>query len=80
MLVSAAAIVAPMLTDLSGLVPEARAAEEAKTDKKDNIGYIKPECNGCQVCTIFFSVCLAVNNRVCWCDTKGFDRSAAQRG
>ena len=76
-LVSAAVAAAPLLKDLSGLIPEAKAAEEPKAAEKGDTD-INPKCNGCQVCTIFFSVCLTLNNRVCWCDTKGCDRSAVQ--
>ena len=56
----------------------AKAAKETEATKEDNIDYIDPICNGCQVCTIFFSVCLTLNDRVCWCDLKGSDRSTVQ--
>jgi hypothetical protein len=68
-LVSAAGVaVAPLLTNLSGPVPGAKAAEEPKTVKKENIDWDDLKCRGCQMCTIFYSNCLAVNNRVCWCE------------
>jgi hypothetical protein len=68
--VSAAGVAAvPLLTDLSGLLPEAEAAEVVKTGKKENTGYDNPKCKGCQMCTIFYSNCLTLNNRVCWCET-----------
>jgi hypothetical protein len=79
MLVSAAAVAAPLLTDLSGLVPEAKAVEEAKADKKGNIDHIDPKCNGCQVCTIFFSNCLILNNRRCWCEPAGGENGEEDR-
>ena len=78
MLISAVAVAAPMLTDLSGLVPEAKPAEEAKEAKKDNIDYDDAKCKGCQVCTIFFSNCLLLNNRVCWCESSVSGQSMAQ--
>lgn len=69
MLVSAAGVVAaPLLTNLSDLAPEAKAAEEVKPAKRDDAGEDNPKCKGCQMCTIFYSNCLALNNRVCWCD------------
>jgi hypothetical protein len=71
MLVSAAGVAAPLLTSLADLAPEAGAAEEPKAAKEDNADYSNPECNGCQVCTIFYSNCLAVNNRLCWCEAAG---------
>jgi hypothetical protein len=69
MLVSAAGVVAaPLLTNLSDLAPEAKAAEEVKRAKRNDAGEDNPKCKGCQMCTIFYSNCLALNNRVCWCD------------
>ena len=68
MLVSSMAVAAPMLTNLSDLVPEAKAAEEVKTAKKENTIYDDTKCEGCQVCRIFFSNCRELNNRVCWCE------------
>ena len=77
-LISAAGVaVAPLLTNLPDLVPEAKAAEEPKIAKKENIDCDNPKCRGCQMCTIFFSNCLAVNNRVCWCEPARSDRSVA---
>ena len=78
MLVSAAGVAAPLLINLSVLVPEAKAAEEAKADKKYNTDYTNPKCKGCRMCTIFFSNCLAVNDRVCWCEPARSGRSVAQ--
>lgn len=77
LLISAAVVAAPMLTDLSGLFAEAKPAEEAKESQKDNIDYDDAKCKGCQLCTIFFSNCLLLNNRVCWRESAGSDRSAA---
>ena len=77
MLVSAAAVAAPMLTDLSGLVPEAGSAEEPKEAKKGDVDFNNSKCNGCQICTIYFSNCLALNNRICWRETADSDRSPA---
>jgi hypothetical protein len=69
MLVSAAGVVAaPLLTNITDLVPKAKAAGEVKTAKKDNAVYDNPKCKGCQMCTIFYSNCLTLNNRVCWCE------------
>jgi hypothetical protein len=69
MFVSAAGVVAtPLLTNLSDMVPEARAAKEVNPAKKENAGYDNPKCKGCQMCTIFYSNCLTLNNRVCWCE------------
>ena len=76
-LLSSVALAAPLLTDLTYLIPESEAAINTKPDQKSNEDDINPKCDGCQVCTIFFSVCLTVNNRVCWCDVKGNDRSGA---
>lgn len=78
MLVSAAAVTAPLLTNLSGLVPKAKAFKEVKTVKNGDNDYINPKCDGCQVCTIFFSVCLTLNDRVCWCEPARSDLSMAQ--
>ena len=78
MLVSAAAVTAPLLTNLSDLVPEAKPVEGAKKSKKIDTDYINPKCEGCQVCAIFFSDCLTLNNRVCWCETAGPERSVVQ--
>ena len=77
MLVSAAAVAVPLLTDLSGLIPEDGTAAEAKEAKKSNADFDNSKCNGCQVCTIYFSNCLALNNRICWCENAGSDQSAA---
>jgi hypothetical protein len=72
MLVSAAGVVAaPLLTNLSDLVPEGKAAEEVKATEKENTDYDNPRCRGCQMCTIFYSNCLTLNNRVCWCEPAG---------
>jgi len=66
MLVSAAGVaVAPLLTNLP---PDAKTAEEVKAGKKEHTDCDKPKCKGCQVCTILFSNCLILNNRVCWCE------------
>jgi hypothetical protein len=78
MLISAMGVAAPLLTNLSDLAPEAKAAEEPKPAKKDNADYTDPKCKGCQVCTIFFSNCLAVNNRLCWCEPARSERSEVQ--
>lgn len=66
MLISALGVAAPLLTNLAVLVSESKEALEAKAAKKENSDYANPKCKGCQLCTIFFSNCLAVNNRVCW--------------
>jgi hypothetical protein len=71
MLVSAAVVATPLLPNLLVLVPEAKAAEEPKAAKKDNADYTNPKCSGCQMCTIFYSNCLAINNRLCWCEAAG---------
>jgi len=68
MLASAVVVAAPLLTNLSGLVPDADAAEEAKAANIDKTGYTNSKCKGCQMCTIFYSNCLTLNNRVCWCE------------
>lgn len=72
-LIGSVAVAAPLLIDLSNLGPKAKAAKE------NDIDYIYPDCNGCQVCTIFFSNCRALNNRVCWCEPAGSDRSVVKR-
>jgi hypothetical protein len=70
MLVSTAGIAAAsLLTNLSKLAPEAEAAVEVKPAKKENTDYDNPKCKGCQMCMIFYSNCLALNNRVCWCES-----------
>lgn len=66
--VSAAAVSAPVLTNLTGLVSDAEAVEVEKMAEKDDAGHIHPDCSGCQVCTIFFSNCHALNGRHCWCN------------
>jgi hypothetical protein len=72
-LMSAAGIAAPLLTNHSALASEPRVTEDAKAANKSHADYQDPKCNGCQVCRIFFSNCLAVNNRLCWCDPAGSD-------
>lgn len=64
----AAAVSAPLLGNLSVLVPEAGTAEVAAPAGREDMEFDHSRCSGCQVCTIFFSVCPTVNNRVCWCD------------
>jgi hypothetical protein len=69
MLVSAAGVAgAPLLTNLPHLTPDAKAAAEVKAANKENADCDNPKCKGCQVCTILFSNCLFLNNRVCWCE------------
>ena len=77
-LLSAVGVAAPLLTNLSGLVPESKANKEAKAAKKGHTDYVNPKCKGCQVCTIFFSVCLTLNHQLCWCEPARFDRSVVQ--
>ncbi len=77
MLLSAAGVTVPLLTDLSGLVPKAKGSEEAKPAGKHNEGYTDPRCSGCRVCTIFYSNCLTLNNRLCWCETAKIDGSGS---
>jgi hypothetical protein len=48
---------------------EAKAAEVAAAVAEKPFDHDHSKCNGCQVCTILYSDCLAVNNRVCWCGT-----------
>jgi len=69
-IVGAAAVSVPFLGNLSVLVPEAKAAEAPAPAPKDGLEFDDSRCRGCQVCTIFFSVCSTVNNRVCWCEHK----------
>ena len=65
MFISAAGVAAaPLLTRLPDLVPVAVATEMPKPAVDH--GNIK--CRGCQLCTIFYSNCLALNDRVCWRD------------
>jgi hypothetical protein len=78
MIVSAAAVTAPLLPNLLVPVPEAKPVEEIKTPKKVDTDYSNPKCEGCQVCTIFFSDCLTLNNRVCWCESARSDQSVAR--
>jgi hypothetical protein len=78
MLLSAAGVAVSLLTDLLGLVPKAKGSEEAKPARKDNADRADPKCRGCQVCTIFYSNCLTLNNRLCWCETAKIDQSGAQ--
>jgi hypothetical protein len=67
MLASAAGIaVAPLWANLSEPDPEAKADEQAKAGNKEDAVYDNPQCERCQVCTIFYSNCLALNNRICW--------------
>lgn len=47
MLVSSAAMASPLLSNLSGAVPEAKAAQTGP------IYFINRECIGCQVCRTF---------------------------
>lgn len=75
MLVSAVGVAVPLLTDLSGLVPNAKAVEEATPAKRDSDEHTNPKCRGCQVCTIFYSNCLTLNNRLCWCEAAKIDQS-----
>lgn len=68
-LISAAGVVAaPVLAKLPDLALETKAAEEVKTTRQKNPVYDNPKCKGCQMCTIFYSNCLTLNNRVCWCE------------
>lgn len=67
-IVGAAAVSAPFLGNLPVLVPAAEAVEALAPDPKDETAFDSSRCNGCQMCTIFFSVCPAVHNRVCWCE------------
>jgi hypothetical protein len=64
--VTSSAIASTLLLNPAGQKPEAMAAETKGAG--DNTNSENPKCRGCQVCTIFFSNCLAVNNRLCWCE------------
>jgi hypothetical protein len=75
--VSSAAIASTLLLNLAGKKPEAKAAETKEAAKND-INYANPKCKGCQVCKIYYSNCLALNNRLCWCEPAESDRPAAE--
>jgi len=77
MLLSAVGFTAPLLISLSGLAAEAETPVETISVKKEIIEDANKKCKGCRMCTIFFSNCLAVNNRVCWCDPARSDRPVA---
>ncbi len=67
----AAGIVAtPLLATLPNLIiPKAEAVGSFKPAEKASPDFDHSKCKGCQACTILFSDCLALNNRVCWCET-----------
>jgi hypothetical protein len=70
MIISAAGIVAlPLLGNLTDPMPEANASEGQDAVRETDGVNNNPKCKGCQVCTIFYSNCLVLNNRVCWCET-----------
>lgn len=62
-------VAAPLLTTLPGFVSEAKAVEAAKPAVKAAPDFDRSKCMGCQACTILFSSSLAMNDRVCWCET-----------
>lgn len=68
MIVGAAAVSAPLFGNLPVLVSEAEAVEAVAPVRNVTVEFDDSRCRGCQVCTIFFSVCPTVNNRVCWCE------------
>ena len=69
MLVSASGVmVAPLLINPPHLITEAKTDQEVKTAKKENPDYRNHKCQGCNVCSIFYSNCNALNNRGCWCE------------
>ena len=69
MVVAALGAAAPLLADMPGPAPEARAAGKTIAAKDQDSGYVNPKCKGCRMCTIFYSNCLALNNRICWRDS-----------
>jgi hypothetical protein len=67
-IVGAAAVSVPLIWNLSVLAPKVKAAEAPAPARAEEMEFDDSRCRGCQVCTIFFSVCPTVNNRVCWCE------------
>jgi ferredoxin len=50
MLVSSAAIAAPFVMNMAGIVPEAKAAESSKSAERKLTYYINKNCIGCHFC------------------------------
>ena len=69
MLLCVSGVAAPFLPDLSGPAYRAEAANKTNEANRNNTEYTNPNCKGCQICTIFYSNSLALNNRHCWCET-----------
>jgi anaerobic selenocysteine-containing dehydrogenase len=75
----------PLVAQLSNLVPETKAlpgagasvAPKAGTPavQKPAGGHDRSKCRGCQVCKIMYSNCMALNNRICWCETPAEEAS-----
>ena len=78
MVVAALGAAAPLLADLPGTAQEARAAGKTMVSKDQDSGNANPRCKGCRMCTIFYSNCLALNNRVCWRENAVTDRPVAR--
>jgi len=70
-------IASTLLLNSAGKESEAMVVETKQTG--NNIDSTNPECKGCQVCRIYYSNCLALNNRLCWCQPVGPDLSVAQK-
>jgi hypothetical protein len=71
MLVGAAGVAAaPLFVKLYEMTAQAKTVQDEKTVKREDSIYDNPKCKGCQMCTILYSNCLALNNRVCWCETR----------
>jgi hypothetical protein len=63
----------PLLAQVSKLVPEARGIPEAKAAEvpKPDRKFDDSKCKGCHVCRIMYSNSMALNNRICWLEAAG---------
>jgi hypothetical protein len=64
---SALVVSLPVIPSLPVLTTGEAEAVEIAAVKESPFDHDHLKCNGCQVCTILYSDCLKVNNRVCWC-------------
>jgi len=68
MLLTAATLTTPLLLEQPGFRLKQGSQGVVMAAEKHNADFDIPGCKGCRVCMIFYSNCLAVNNRLCWCE------------